>query len=66
METSLTESTSVTVVRNSAFDGEFTAMTVNLTLLSMAVGKLNDTANPCSIQIREVEKWWGGIRHWKR
>ena len=61
-----TESTSGTVVRNSAFDGEFNAMTINLTLLSMAVGNLNDAANPCSIQIRAVEKWWDGIGHWKR
>ena len=46
-------------------DGEFNAMIINLTLLSIAMGELNDTNKPCLSQMRVIEHWWDGIGKWK-
>ena len=46
-------------------DGEFNAMIINLTLLSIAMDELNDTNKPCSSQMRVIEHWWDGIGKWK-
>ena len=46
-------------------DGEFNAMIINLTLLSIAMDELNDTNKPCLTQMRVIEHWWDGIRKWK-
>ena len=41
-------------------------MSVNMTLLSIAMDELNDTDNPClSSQMRVIEHWWDGIGEWK-
>ena len=45
-------------------DGEFNAMIINLTLLSIAMDEINDTNKPCLTQIRVVEHWWYGIGNW--
>ena len=45
-------------------DGEFNAMIINLTLLSIAMGEMNDTNKPCLTQIRVIEHWWDGIGNW--
>ena len=45
-------------------DGEFNAMIINLTLLSIAMDEMNDTNKPCLTQIRVIEHWWDGI-NWK-
>ena len=42
-------------------DGEFNAMIINLTLLSIAMDELNDTNKPCLTQMRVIEQWWDGI-----
>jgi len=36
-------------------DGEFSAMIINLTLLSIAMDEMNDTEKPCLTQIRVIE-----------
>ena len=46
-------------------DGEFNAMIINLTLLSIAMDELNDTNKPCLSQMRVIEHWWDGIGKWK-
>ena len=46
-------------------DGEFNAMIINLTLLSIAMDELNDTNKPCLTQMRVIEHWWDGIGKWK-
>ena len=38
-------------------DGEFNAMIINLTLLSIAMDELNDTNKPCLSQMRVIEHW---------
>ena len=38
-------------------DGDFNAMIVNITLLSIAMDELNDTDIPCSMQMRVIEHW---------
>ena len=38
-------------------DGEFNAMIINLTLLSIAMDELNDTNKPCLTQMRVIERW---------
>ena len=43
-------------------DGEFNAMIINLTLLSIAMDEMNDTNKPCLTQIRVIEHWWDGNR----
>ena len=40
-------------------------MSVNMTLLSIAMDELNDTNNPCLSQMRVIEHWWDGIGEWK-
>ena len=45
-------------------DGEFNAMIINLTLLSITMDELNDTNKPCLTQIRVIEHWWDGIGQW--
>ena len=45
-------------------DGEFNAMVINLTLLSIAMDELNDTNKPCLTQMRVIEHWWDGIGKW--
>ena len=40
-------------------------MSVNLTLLSIAMDELNDTNNSCLSQTRVIEHWWDGIGEWK-
>ena len=42
-------------------DGEFNAMIINLTLLSIAMDELNDANKPCLSQMRVIEHWWDGI-----
>jgi len=39
-------------------------MIINLTLLSIAMGEMNDTNKPCLTQIRVIEHWWDGIGNW--
>ena len=46
-------------------DGEFNAMIINLTLLSIAMDELNDANKPCLTQIRVIEHWWDGIGNGK-
>ena len=46
-------------------DGEFNAMIINLTLLSIAMDELNDTNKLCLSQMRVIEHWWDGIGKWK-
>ena len=46
-------------------DGEFNAMIINITLLSIAMDELNDTNKPCLTQMRVIEHWWDGIGNWK-
>ena len=46
-------------------DGEFNAMIINPTLLSIAMDELNDTNKPCLTQMRVIEHWWDGIGKWK-
>ena len=46
-------------------DGEFNAMIINITLLSIAMDELNDTNKPCLTQMRVIEHWWDGIGKWK-
>ena len=46
-------------------DGEFNAMIINLTLLSIAMDELNDKNKPCLTQMRVIEHWWDGIGKWK-
>ena len=46
-------------------DGEFNAMIINITLLSIAMDELNDTNKPCLTQMRVIENWWDGIGKWK-
>ena len=46
-------------------DGEFNAMIVNITLLSIAMDELNDTNKPGLTQMRVIEHWWDGIGNWK-
>jgi hypothetical protein len=45
-------------------DGEFNAMNINLTLLSIAMDEINDTNKPCLTQKRVIEHWWDGIGNW--
>ena len=45
-------------------DGEFNAMIINITLLSIAMDELNDTNKPCLTQMRVIEHWWDGIGKW--
>ena len=40
-------------------------MSVNMTLLSIAMDELNDTNNPCLSHMRVIEHWWDGIGEWK-
>ena len=42
-------------------DGEFNAMIINLTLLSIAMDEMNDTNKPFLTQMRVIEHWWDGI-----
>ena len=46
-------------------DGEFSAMIINLTLLSIAMDEMNDTNKPCLTQIRVIEHWCDRIGNWK-
>ena len=46
-------------------DGEFNAMIVNITLLSIAMDELNDTKKTCLTQMKVIEHWWDGIGNWK-
>ena len=46
-------------------DGEFNAVIINLTLLSIAMDEMNDTEKPCLTQMRVIEHWWDGIGKWK-
>ena len=46
-------------------DGEFNAMIINITLLSIAMDELNDTNKPCLTQMRVIGHWWDGIGKWK-
>ena len=46
-------------------DGEFNAMIINITLLSIAMDELNDTNKLCLTQMRVIEHWWDGIGKWK-
>ena len=46
-------------------DGEFNAVIINLTLLSIAMDEMNDTEKPCLTQMRVIENWWDGIGKWK-
>ena len=46
-------------------DGEFNAMIINITILSIAMDELNDTNKPCLTQMRVIEHWWDGIGKWK-
>ena len=46
-------------------DGEFNAMIINITLLSIAMDELNDTNKSCPTQMRVIEHWWDGIGEWK-
>ena len=39
-------------------------MSVNMTLLSIAMDELNKTNNPCLSQMRVIEHWWDGIGEW--
>ena len=40
-------------------------MSVNHTLLSIAMDELNDTNKSCLTQMRVIEHWWDGIGNWK-
>ena len=46
-------------------DGEFNAMIINITLLSIAMDELNDANKLCLTQMRVIEHWWDGIGKWK-
>ena len=66
MKTSLTKRSSlIDCCRELSRDGEFNVMTINLTLLSMAMDEMNDAEKPCLTQINMIEQWWDGIGKWK-
>ena len=46
-------------------DGEFNAVIINLTLLSISMDEINDTNKPCLSQVRVIEHRWDGIGNWK-
>ena len=46
-------------------DGEFNAMIVNMTLLSIAMDELNDANKMFLTHMRVIEHWWDGIGKWK-
>ena len=46
-------------------DGDFNAMIINLTLLSIAMDEMNDTNKACLTQKRVIEHWWDGIGNWE-
>ena len=59
MTTSLFKKTSLIVESRKQLnrDGEFNAMIINLTLLSITMDEMNDTKKPCLTQIGVIEHW---------
>ena len=65
MKTSLIKNVIIDCGKELNRDGEFNAMIINLTLLSIAMDELNDTNKPCLTQMSVIEHWWDGIGKWK-